>query len=490
MYKHKVKLFKDIPVKLSKPSRLSKIMNIIAAFSSKNFGIGCDNAIPWHIPNDLVRFKEITLGSVVVMGRKTWDSIPESRRPLRGRLNIVVTHVPSMYKSTDQVLYVAFEELDSLLENLARTERIFIIGGSTIYKHFMGKAERIYATVVEKDVKADVFFPLNNFDRYDIESYSDMYHYEEENCNYRYITYKLRRGDVAHGEHVYLDTLRNIMNCGNMREDRTGTGTMSLFGPQLRFDISSSIPLLTTKFVPWKLTVKELLWFLQGKTDSKLLESQGVNIWKGNTTREFLDNRGLVDYREGDIGSMYGWIWRHVGAKYEGCDKSYDNQGHDQLAELIHTLKTDPFSRRHLLTTYCPLYNETGCLLPCHGIIVQFYVEQVDNKRHLSCHMYQRSSDTFLGLAINIASYSVLTYIIAKMCDMHPKELIITTGDCHLYKNHLPQAQEQLQRTPLPFPKLTVKDEVKNKTFDELTLDDFDVIGYIHHPAIKAPMSI
>lgn len=465
-------------------------MNIIVAFSSKNFGIGCDNAIPWHISDDLVRFKALTRDKIVVMGRKTWDSIPEQVRPLKDRINVVVTRTPSKYKSTDVVYYVGVDELDSFLNNLVQQKEIFIIGGSFLYKRYMGRAQRIYATIVEKTVTADTLFPTNNFDKYEIETYSDLNWCDEEKCNYRYITYKLRCLNKDHGENVYLNTLRNIMNYGNVRDDRTGTGTMSIFGPQLRFDISSTIPLLTTKFVPWKLTVKELLWFLQGKTDSKLLEAQGVNIWKGNTTREFLDKRGLSEYREGDIGSMYGWIWRHIGAEYEGCDKSYKNEGFDQLAELLHNLKTDPFSRRHLLTTYCPLYNEKGCLLPCHGIVVQFYVEQIDQKKYLSCHMYQRSSDTFLGLAINIASYSILTYIVAKMCDMHPKELVITTGDCHVYTNHKLQVYEQLQRTPLPFPKLLVRDEVKNKTFDELSLDDFDVIGYIHHPAIKAQMAI
>lgn len=465
-------------------------MNIIVAFSSKNFGIGNDNTIPWYIPADLVRFKELTMNNIVVMGRKTWDSIPESRRPLKGRTNIVVTRNPTKYKSTDQVIFVGVDELDSFLDNLAQNNNIFIIGGSFLYKRYMGRAERIYATIIDKDVKADSLFPTDNFDKYDIETYSPLHRCEEERCNYRFITYKLRDKNAKHGEHVYLDTMKDIMMNGNVRADRTGTGTISLFGPQLRFDISSSIPLLTTKFVPWKLTVKELLWFLQGKTDSKLLEAQGVNIWKGNTTREFLNKRGLSDYREGDIGSMYGWIWRHIGAEYKGCHESYENQGHDQLAELIHTLKTDPFSRRHLLTTYCPLYNDKGCLLPCHGIVVQFYVQQIGDKKHLSCHMYQRSSDTFLGLAINIASYSILTYIVAKMCDMDPKELIITTGDCHIYGNHELQVYEQLQRTPLPFPKLILRDEVKNKTFDELILEDFDVVGYLHHPPIKAPMAI
>lgn len=466
-------------------------ISILVAFSSKNLGIGINNTIPWNIPDDMKRFRELTTGGVVVMGRRTWESIPANNRPLKDRLNIVVTRTPSKYvdPNNDRVVFITIEEMDSLVWNLSKEHRVFIIGGTMLYNWYMGIAKTIYATVVDTVAQADTFFPTKEFDRYKIESYSELFKTQtQDSLSYRYITYTLSK--TQHGEHAYLGTLKDILTLGNTRDDRTGTGTVSLFGPQLRFDISNSIPLLTTKFVPWKLTMKELLWFIKGKTDSKLLESQGVNIWAGNTTREFLDNRGLTQYQEGDIGSMYGWIWRHIGAEYNGCAHDYTGQGHDQLKELLDTLKTDPFSRRHLLTTYCPLYNDKGCLLPCHGLVVQFYVEEKNDIKYLSCHMYQRSSDTFLGLAINIASYSMLTYIIATMCDMSPKDLIITTGDCHIYSNHLDQVKLQLTRSPLPFPKFVVNPVVKDKTFEELSLEDFDVVGYLHHPNIKAPMAV
>lgn len=179
---------------------------------------------------------------------------------------------------------------------------------------------------------------------------------------------------------------------------------------------------------------------------------------------------------------------------FYGCSADYtqsNNTGIDQLANLIKGLKEDPFSRRHLLTTYCPLYTDQGVLAPCHGIVVQFYCEShKDDGMLLSCHVYLRSSDTFLGQPYNIASYAMLTYIIAKMIHAKPERLVISMGDCHIYNTHDFACKLQLTRTPLPFPVFTVSDEVSNKTFDSLSIDDFDVIGYLSHPPIKAPMAI
>jgi len=465
-------------------------VNIIVAFCTKNFGIGYNNGIPWHIKEDLVHFSKITQNAVVIMGRKTWESIPEDKRPLKNRINVVLTSNPSQY-NCNNCIFTDTLDISKLKQEYNNTKDIFIIGGERLYKEYVGYVDNIYATLVYKDVLCDTFFPIEKFEKYTLNEYSPLMFSENEQCNFRHVRYCLTDKTYQHGEYEYLNNMKKIIEYGNKRDDRTGTGTLSLFGPQIRFDISRHLPLITTKFVSWKLTIKELLWFLRGQTNSKLLETQGVNIWKGNTTRDFLDKRGLTEYDIGDIGSMYGWIWRHIGAEYNGCNKDYTGQGHDQLLELIDGLKKDPFSRRHMITTYCPLYNDKGVLLPCHGIVVQFYVEVMDDsQKHLSCQMYQRSCDTFLGSCYNIASYSILTHIIAKMCDMKPKELVITSGDCHVYMNHIEQAHLQLSRKPLPFPVVEVSESIKNKTFDEITLDDFDVIGYLHHPSIRAPMAV
>jgi thymidylate synthase len=299
---------------------------------------------------------------------------------------------------------------------------------------------------------------------------------------------------MAHQEYVYLNLLRKIIAHGATRKDRTGTGTKSLFAEQIRFDISKSVPLLTTKFVPWKAVIKELIWFMKGQTDAKLLSTQGVRIWDGNTTRSFLDGRGLSHLEEGDIGAGYGFQWRHFGAKYKTCTDTYEDEGFDQLQHIIDQLKNDPYSRRIFLSAWNPLHMADMALPPCH-VSAQFYVEDciVSGEKLLSCHMYQRSVDCFLGLPFNIFSYTALTYILAAMCGMKPKELIISTGDTHIYCNHLSQVQEQLARTPYDnFPTLHLDMDKINSCVDvnNITIDDFEVCDYKFHPSIKAPMSI
>lgn len=295
---------------------------------------------------------------------------------------------------------------------------------------------------------------------------------------------------TTHGEYVYLDLLTKIINEGKSRDDRTGTGTISIFGQQMRFDISDTIPVLTTKFVPWKSCIKELLWFLKGQTDATILQQQGVRIWDGNTSREFLDNRGLHHLPEGDIGAGYGFNWRHFGANYHTCKDDYTGQGFDQVQFILNELRTNPSSRRLYMTAWDPSKLDQMALPPCH-LSAQFYVEfDPDGTKYLSCQMYQRSVDTFLGCPWNIMSYSLLTHIFAKMCGMKPKELIMCLGDTHIYKNHVDQVKEQLTRTPYPFPTLKLDESVATKTVDELDITDFELVDYQYHPAIKAVMAV
>jgi len=302
----------------------------------------------------------------------------------------------------------------------------------------------------------------------------------------------------AYPESEYLRMARRVLEEGKPRADRTGTGTISLFGEQMRFDISKSVPLLTTKFVPWKAVIKELLWMCRGETDAGILQKQGVRVWDGNSSRAFLDSRGLCDMPEGDIGGGYGHVWRYCGAPYKTCKDDYTGQGIDQLAEIEHSLKTDPMSRRHFMTAWYPPGLERMALPPCH-LSVQFYVDIDEDKateaagaqtKHLSAHMYQRSQDTLLGAPFNIFSYTVLTYILAKKCNMTPRTLIISTGDTHIYQDHIDCMKEQLNRTPFAPPQLVVDDSVATKDWSEITLDDFKLVNYEHHPAIKANMSV
>jgi len=488
-------------------------LNLIVAFC-KNFGIGYQNKIPWNIKEDLQHFQEITKNGIVIMGRETYFSIPEKNRPLKNRINIVLTNHALMYASKEtkflsmpmncaksklnneynleqgeNLLFLDFDELQDYLEEQhdESEKKLYVIGGETIYEMFLEEyhIDKIYVTQIDKEYKCDKFFSMP--EKFELATYSDNKFSEEEKCNYRFLEYV--PSVKLHGEYQYIDLLHNIMNNGNSRDDRTKTGTKSVFGQQIRFNISNSIPLLTTKFVPFKMVVKELLWFLKGQTDNKILQDQGVHIWDGNTTRDFLDKRGLKDYKEGDIGPMYGYILRHCGAEYKGCDKDYTGQGIDQLEEVIKLLKTDPFSRRIAMTTYNVSDLEKGVLHPCHGIYIQFYVEEKNKQKYLSCSMTQRSVDTGCGLPFNIASYAVLTYIIAMKVDMIPNELIISTGDTHIYNNHIEALEEQVKRIPYPFPKLVLKD-IKNKKWEELVVDDFELIGYMSHPSIKLLMNV
>ena len=461
-------------------------IEIIVAFSTKNLAIGKDGRIPWDISEDLKHFAEITKDSIVVMGRKTYESIPESKRPLKNRFNLVVTNTPEKYENIpDQLHYLSLADLDDII--IAQQDKRFcIIGGAELYVQYLGIADKIHTTQIDKRYDGDVFFPTYNFNQYEITRYSDNHYSVKEQCYYRFIEYT--HTFQPHNEYVYLNLLSDIMHNGNTRPDRTNIGTKSVFSRQIRFDISHSVPFLTTKSLAYKAVIKELLFFLKGQTDSKILEKDGVNIWRDNTTREFLDNRGLTHYREGDMGPMYGFQWFHFGADYHTCDTDYTNKGYNQMANLIKSLKEDPFSRRHLLTTYNPAAVSKSVLAPCHGIAIMFYVDEFNNQKYLSCHAVIRSSDSALGLPFNIASYAILTYIIAAQVDMKPKELIISTGDSHIYLNHIDALTTQLSRNPLPEPLLHYK--TASKPLNEITLDDFEVIGYLAHPAIKMTMAI
>ncbi len=262
---------------------------------------------------------------------------------------------------------------------------------------------------------------------------------------------------------TYLDLLRTVRERGVQRGDRTGTGTLSLFGHQMRFDLQQGFPLLTTKKLHVKSIVHELLWFLSGDTNTAYLKANGVSIWD-----EWADERG-------DLGPVYGAQWRSWPARDGGTI--------DQIAEVERAIKTDPYSRRHIVTAWNPADLPRMALAPCHCLF-QFYVAE----GRLSCQMYQRSADVFLGVPFNIASYALLTMMMAQVTNLQPGEFIHTFGDVHLYLNHLDQADEQLRRKPGPLPRMILNPAVRS-IFD-FTYDDFTLTGYKAQPAIKAPVAV
>jgi len=259
----------------------------------------------------------------------------------------------------------------------------------------------------------------------------------------------------------YLDLLQKVKNSGKPKGDRTGTGTVSVFGHQMRFNLEDSFPLLTTKKIHFKSVAYELLWFLKGETNISYLKENGVSIWD-----EWADDNG-------DLGPVYGKQWRKWEAK---------NGIHDQVAEVIKQIKENPNSRRHIVSAWNVADIPSMALAPCH-ILFQFYVQ--DGK--LSCQLYQRSADVFLGVPFNIASYALLTHMIANICDLRVGEFVHTLGDAHLYTNHLEQAEEQLSRKPLTPPKIIVKDR---ESIDNYEFEDFEIVNYQFHPHIPAKVAI
>ncbi|KAJ7732716.1 thymidylate synthase/dCMP hydroxymethylase domain-containing protein [Mycena metata] len=282
---------------------------------------------------------------------------------------------------------------------------------------------------------------------------------------------------AAHQEQQYLDLIRLVLDTGAPRPDRTGTGTLSLFAPPaLRFSLANnSLPLLTTKRTFLRGIVEELLWFVRGATDSTLLSAKGVKIWDGNGSAEFLQKRGLGHRRPGDLGPVYGFQWRHFGATYTDCDKDYSGEGVDQLRECIRKIKEDPTDRRIILSAWNPADIPQMALPPCH-MLCQFYVHlppasSPTDKPKLSCLMYQRSADLGLGIPFNIASYALLTHMIAQVTNTTAHELIIQLGDAHVYRDHV-DALEGI-------------DDIEGFEYA-----DFVVEGYECHPSIPMKMSV
>lgn len=283
-------------------------------------------------------------------------------------------------------------------------------------------------------------------------------------------------------ETQYLDQLKNILDNGFVTNDRTGVGTKSLFGCQMRFRLDSHFPLLTTKKMFTKGIIEELLWFLRGETDSKILEEKKVNIWKGNTSQELVDKLGL-NYIEGDCGPTYGFNFRHYGAEYINCKTKYTT-GIDQINEVLRMLKDEPDSRRIIINLWNPTIINKVVLPPCH-VLYQFRV--YGNK--LSCSLYQRSGDMGLGIPFNIASASLLTCILAKLSNLEPYELIHTIGDAHIYLNHEEALKEQICREPYDFPVLKIINCNQEKV-EDFKLEDFIFENYKSHSKIIMDMAI
>ncbi len=458
--------------------------SIIVAVDSEN-GISKHGEIPWDSKDDMTFFKNTTKGNgrnAVIMGRKTWETIGA---PLEGRTNVIISSNMNPVDYPTLKIAKSFKDALQMIGSVDNYEDVFVMGGEQVYNEaiadYLYLCKRIYVTKFKKNYMCDQFFPFDVVSKFKTEK-------EPANTS-TYIRY-VYTPQISHDEYKFLELLKKVRDFGDNRADRTGKGTVSLFGERMEFDISERIPILTTKKIFHEMIIEELLFFLSGKTDTKILESKNVKIWKDNTSAEFIKNRGL-EYNEGDMGPAYGYQWRHWGLKYEGCDKvpGLGEGGIDQIKKIVDGIRNEPFSRRHILTSYNVSQLDEMVLEPCH-LLAQFYVSS--DRKYLDCQLYQRSADMFLGVPFNIASYSILTYMIAHVCGLLPRKFIHVMGDTHIYRDHLTQVNTQLKRTPWPFPKLIFRDTLRLKEIDDFTSDSFYIQGYRdrHWSIINAKMAI
>ncbi len=499
-------------------------------------GYSDTNSLIINNKEDLAYFKKVTSFkqnesdiNIVVMGRKTWESL--NCKPLPNRINVILTndktkhytfikslscaemgnltHFCTDFKGLEDILSLTKDTLmvDHKKEIYTRHINVYVIGGSEIYKLFY--YHNIYITLYNKfdfTKIPDVFFDINTITNiFKLEEISNVKEYN----NTKYINVKYTNSmsnleneyfDVFSNlpqliyakdgfEYNYISLIQNILKNGVKKTDRTGTGTISLFGQSLKIDISKTIPLLTTKYMNWRNIIEELLWFLRGDTDVNILNSKGIKIWDGNTTREFLDKNNLQHIPEKTIGASYSWQWRNFGAAYnpvyKDTSKNKCKEGFDQINYILNLLKTEPTSRRMVLSGWNPSMLKDMALPPCHLMAI-FNV--VDTK--LNCHLVMRSTDVGLGLPYNLFSYSVLVYILAKKANLQPGELYYTGTDVHIYTNHIQSLENQCKETIKTQPVLILDESIKHKDFSEITINDFDLFGYYSGKFLKMDMAI
>lgn len=500
---------------------MSKSFSIIVAATRKR-GIGIRGQLPWpNLKEDMLHFKKLTSHSTtegkvnaVIMGRKTWDSIPSKFRPLEGRINVVISGQAAIKESLrSEINTIVVSSLNEAMRALnsesllPKVNDIFVIGGAQVYQEALKSdmCEKIYLTQVLQEFDVDTYLPIIDETMFDLVDLRDVQKSDSANVFFQILTYKRNsssdggsvagrdsttgdlipsgNGNSNPEEMQYLKLIAELIVSGQFKSDRTGVGTISRFGAQMRFDLRKTFPLLTTKRVFWRGVAEELFWFIKGSTDAKLLQEKGVGIWDGNATREFLDKYGHGARQAGDLGPVYGFQWRHFGADYVDCHFNYDGKGVDQLADVIKTIRQNPDSRRIIMSAWNPKDLGKMALPPCH-VMCQFYV----HKGELSCQLYQRSCDMGLGIPFNIASYALLTVMVAHVTGLKPGDFIHTLGDAHVYSNHVNPLKEQLKRDPLTFPKLKINRDVKE--IDDFCMEDFTLEGYKPYPTIKMDMAV
>ena len=456
----------------------------------KNNGIGKSGTIPWRLSEDLKHFKNITITTTsdkytnaVIMGRKTWQSIPPKFRPLPDRINIVVSTTLTETPPESTYFVNSYDSALDLTDTFANLESTFIIGGSSLYNTAIKdkRLRYVYLTQYDEEHDCDVHFPTELVVE-NLKCTSE--HTSETNSKLTFKTYTVPNLE----EERMLDVMREILTSGIKNPDRTGVGTLSVFGKQMTYDLTASFPLMTTRKAYMRQILEEFKFIMSGSTDVTNLQKKNVHIWDDNTTRDFLDKRGLTHLPEFDMGPTYGFSMRHYGATYETCKTDYTGKGFDQLQYVIDTIKSDPTSRRIRISIWDPSHIFDVALTPCLNQF-DFYVDTERNTLNLLAFL--RSSDTFLALMWNTTYCAIFCHVIAKLTGLRAGKLIMNTANSHLYLTHQEQAKEQVSRTPYPFPSCSIMKHLT--TIDDiqgLEVADFRIRGYTAHPAIKADMAV
>ena len=493
-----------------------RLYSLVLAMS-RNKGIGNKGKLPWDIPHDLKHFKAIT--SKVFSEKddfnymkenllhSCWEHIKSDELVTNVRINIVLSNnreFANQNPDKENEFYTLsnVESIFSLADKIEeRLNEIFIIGGSQIYNEFLIKypdnCKLIFLTQIEKEIECDVLFDFpKNFVPISI---SKSFAYNDNNYDFRILANKNYLTGVKtlsqilplsylkmyplNEEGQYINMIIDVMKTGVEKPSRTGIDTISKFGYTMKFDCSETFPLLTTKDTFWRGIVEELLWFIKGSTNAKLLQDKNVRIWDGNSSRTYLDSIGLKEREEGDLGPIYGFQWRHFGANYKTMHDDYTDCGIDQLKYIVEEIKSNSHSRRLIMTAWNVNDLKIMALPPCH-ILSQFYVE--GEKLHLQ--MYQRSADIALGVPFNIASYALLLRIVSQVTGKKCGTFTHVIGDAHIYKNHMEPIKKQLKRVPRTFPILKINKEKKN--IDEFSFSDFELVNYNPYPKIKMEMVV
>lgn len=467
-------------------------VNLIVAFDS-NFLIGDSKTfnLPWNIKEDMDFFKNLTSTvqdnkfNYLICGYNTWFHCLKDRK-LKNRKLIVINRDINDFTIYDNSTFF-INNINLLCNSLNKfndINKIFCIGGSKLYKYFLkfyNLLDFIYITQIKKKFKGDIFFPYKMIQNFKLISCNRVI--TKNNIKLDFCKYII---STDNQEIQYIKLVQKILNSGIKCNDRTNTGIISYFGSQCEYDLTNNIiPILTTKKVFLKAIIHELLWFLRGNTNNKDLKDKGVRIWNDNSTRSFLDSRGLQRLEDDDCGAIYGFQMRHFGAQYIDCNSDYSNKGFDQIQYVIDEIKNNPDSRRILFSMWNPPMFKDMCLLPCH-IMYQFRV--YGDKLCLS--MYQRSGDIMLGVPFNITSSCILLYIIAKLTNKIPWKFIHSIGDNHIYSNHIDGANEQITRNILGFPMIKINDNKTFNTVEDFEYTDFNILGYMSHKPIKLKMAI